>query len=109
MINWKLGTKLVCIKSFRGVNKFGKPISFVPPRKDVIYTYAGLKGYDDTFSCWYIHLEEYPSHGTFNASHFKPLRQVLDKQSEELLSEISEEIEQEQLLEYEKQPLDNNY
>lgn len=98
MINWKIGTKLVCIKPFRGVNKFGQPVSFEPPKKDVIYTYAGLKGYDDTFSCWYIYLEEFPKKGCYNSAHFKPLKDVLDKQSEELLSEISEEIEQEQLI-----------
>ena len=102
MINWKKGIKLVCIKSFRGVNKMGQKLSFVPPQKDRIYTFGGVKGYDDTFSCWYILLEEFPGTGGYNHSHFKPLKDVFDTQSEELIKELEEEINQEQLIEYEK-------
>ncbi len=102
MINWKKGIKLVCIKSFRGVNKMGQKLSFVPPQKDRIYTFGGVKGYDDTFSCWYILLEEFPGTGGYNHSHFKPLKDVLDSQTEELVKELEEEINQEQLIEYEK-------
>jgi hypothetical protein len=102
MINWKKGIKLVCIKSFRGINKMGQKLSFVPPQKDRIYTFGGVKGYDDTFSCWYILLEEFPGTGGYNHSHFKPLKDVFDTQSEELIKELEEEINQEQLIEYEK-------
>lgn len=102
MINWKKGTKLVCIKSFRGINKMGQKLSFVPPQKDVIYTFDRVKGYDDTFSCWYIMLEEFPHTGGYNHLHFKPLKDVLNSQSEELIKELEEEINQEQLIEHER-------
>lgn len=101
MINWKKGTKLVCIKSFKGINRMGQKLPYIPPLKDRIYTFDRVKGYDDTFSCWYIMLDEYPHTGGYNASHFKPLKDILDKQSEELIKEITEEINQEQLIHHE--------
>ena len=102
MINWKKGTKLVCIKSFRGLNRMGQKLSYVPPQKDVIYTFNSVKGYDDTFSCWYILLEEFPGTSGYNHSHFKPLKDVLYLQSKELIKELEEEINQDQPIEHEK-------
>lgn len=102
MINWKKGTKLVCIKSFRGLNRMGQKLPYLPPQKDVIYTLSGIKGYDDVFSCWYILLEEFPGTNGYNHSHFKPLKDVLDSQTEELVKELEEEINQEQLIENER-------
>ena len=93
MITWKIGTPVVCVKSFRGVNKFGGKLDFTPPKKNVVYEYDGTWGYDDFYSCWYIHLKEYNKPKRFNASHFRPVKEIMDEWTEELCKELEQEVE----------------
>lgn len=95
MITWKIGTPVVCVKNFRGVNKFGGKLDFTPPKKNVVYAYDGTWGYDDFYSCWYIHLKEYNKPKRFNSAHFRPVKEVMDEWTEELTKELEQEIEQE--------------
>ena len=93
MIKWPVGLPIVCIKSFKGVNKIGVPLDYRPPQKDEIFTYDGLGDFDDFYSCWYIYLKEFSRPKRFNASHFRPVQDVLKEYTEQLVKELEEEIE----------------
>lgn len=95
MIKWQVGTKIACIKSFRGVNKIGVPLDYKPPQKDEIFTYDGLGDFDDFYSCWYIYLKEFSRPKRFNASHFRPVDDIHKEMTEELVKELEEEMVEE--------------
>lgn len=95
MIKWKVGTKLACIKSFKGVDKIGRRLPIPPPKEGEIYTYAGTKGYDDFYSCYYIYLLERGFGGGFNAAHFRPVDEINKEWTEELSKELEKEMEEE--------------
>ena len=95
MIKWQVGTKIACIKSFRGVDKIGRRLEVPPPKEGEVYTYAGTKGYDDFYSCYYIYLQERGFNGGYNASHFRPVDDIHKEMTEELVKELEEEMVEE--------------
>jgi len=98
MITWKIGTPVVCVKNFRGVNARLVPLDYIPPMKDKVYTFGGVKAYDEIWSCWYIYLEEFGKLKTFNHTHFRPVKEVMDEWTEELCKELEQEVEVEILI-----------
>lgn len=95
MIKWQIGTKIVCVKSFKGVDKIGRKLPVAPPKEGEIYHYAGTKGYDDFYSCYYIYLTERGPVAGFNSAHFRPVDEVNKEWTEELIKELEEEMEEE--------------
>lgn len=91
---FKIGDKVVCIKPFSGFNASGIKVKNSLPIKGEIYTFDGAN------KNGFLYLKEINEIAITGRAAFNPnkFRKLSDIWSEQILEEISEQIEQEELI-----------